>query len=256
MWIKEKESFFRISREERQVYNFKLEELYKSYGKYIEVLEDKPNPFFMDNRAIAYLEFNHITNEMELKVGQFWYEEENLCPVIAMTHELGHYVDIRDNFNGDYLSYNRILGTLELEVRAWEHAIEFCKQLGILEKHSQMVYDYAVQCVGTYFSAWRLPNDSRFGFTGRRPTFAEAKQRIAYALGMEVPHEEEKQFVEPVNLMEAWEQLKEAMRGSRFVAEINPESEEELTPLERVRKQKEKYRKTVKKGMGAKPWEL
>jgi hypothetical protein len=249
MWVKE--NFFKVNKEERQVFNHKLEELYKSHGHYIEVIEN--SPWFQDQRAIAYLEFNHRENEMTFKCGTFWYEEENICPVIAMTHELGHYIDITENFNGDWLNYNRTLGTLELEVRAWERGIEFCKKLG-LDKYKEAILQYAHECLGSYFNAWYLPNDRRFNFTGRKPTFQEAMNRVRLALGLEPEAIRE----EPKNdFLESLRRLEELI-GDRRTVQFNPcgETEEELSPLERVKKRKEKYRQTVKKGMGAKTWEL
>jgi hypothetical protein len=250
MWLKTEKDYFQIAREERLELNLKLENLYKKYGKYIEVIQS--SPYFMDERAIAYLEFNHIEKEMTFKVGKFWYEEDNLCPVVAMTHELGHFIDIQENFNGDWIEYNRTLGTLELEVRAWERGIEFCRQLGILDKYSNMIFEYAEKCLDSYFSAWRLPNDTRFNFTGRKPHFEEARQRVAYALGMNY-EPRESNTVQPVDL---WESFKELMEAREREVAYNKPEEEEMTPLERVRKQKEKYRESVKKGMGAKQWEL
>jgi hypothetical protein len=261
MWIETKMDFFKISREERLVFNFKLEELYKSHGKHFEVLT-KPSNFFMDNRAIAYMEVNHLENEVNFACGTFWYEEDNLCPVVAMTHELGHYIDLKENFNENYMEYNKQLGVLECEIRAWEHGIEFCKQIGIVERYGQMIFEYAHRCLSSYFNGFTAPRDRRFGFTGRRPSFTEAVQRLQQALGMEI---NTAYIEEPVKqsdpLSDVIARLEELLGERRNpVGECNlgglDLETEELTPLERVRKQKAKYRETVKKGMGAKSWEL
>jgi hypothetical protein len=252
MWVQTKKDYFQIAKEERFELNYKLETLYRQHGHYIQVIEN--SPWFQDQRAIAYLEFNHMENEMTFKCGTFWYEEDNLCPVVAMTHELGHFIDIKENFDGNWIEYNRTLGTLELEVRAWERGIEFCRQMGILDTYAQMIFDYAERCLDSYFSAWSLPNDRRFNFMGRKPSFEEARHRISNALGLEYKPRE----VQPPrdDFFESLRRLEELI-GERRTVQFNPCGEtEEMTPLERVRKRKEKYRETVKKGMNVKPWEL
>jgi hypothetical protein len=254
MWIETKMDYFKIEREERLVLNHKLEEQYKAYGKYFEVLNN--SPFFMDNRAMAYMEVNQITLEVSFACGTFWYEEDNLCPVVAMTHELGHYIDLSENFGGRYNEYNRTLGTLELEVRAWEYGIKICEKLGLVERYKDMIFQYAHKCLGSYFNGWGIGRrDHAFGFNGRRLSFEEAIQRIQQALGMEITPQPKPEPRDP--FLESLARLEELLGGGRRTAQFNPcEETEELTPLERVRKQKEKYRETVKKGMNVKPWEL
>jgi hypothetical protein len=259
MWVNENfgGAYYKVSREERQEFNFKLEEVYKSYGKYIEIIDQNPS-FFGSQEDIAYLEHNHITGEFYLKCGRFWYQEENLCPVVAMTHELGHYIDATENFGGNMNEYNRQLGTLELEVRAWERGIEICNKIG-LGKYRQMIFDYAEKCLGTYFNAWSLPNDRMFGFNGERPSFTQALNRIRTALGMEVqPEPQRPERPQRPSLQDMWEELSRQMEAQRRVAEVQfkPMDELERTPLERVRYKKIQAKKNLKKSLGCKEWEL
>jgi hypothetical protein len=256
MWIKK--AFYQVPREERLEFNFKLEEVYKSYGKYIEIIEE--TPFFFGNPDdIAYLEHNHMTGEFHLKCGRFWFQEENLCPVVAMTHELGHYIDATQNFGGDMREYNRTLGTLEIEVRAWEFGIKVCRDMGLVNKYGQMIFDYAKECLESYFSAWSLPNDRHFGFNGRRPSFTEAIQRLQQALGMEIKTEYIETPKKQKDFLDLLQELQEVME-SRRVAECNlgqlELETEEMTPLERVRKKKIEAKRNLKKSLGCKGWEL
>jgi hypothetical protein len=257
MWVNENfgGAYYKVSREERQEYNFKLEEVFKSYGKYIEVIDQNPS-FFGTQEDIAYMEHNHLTGEFYLKCGRFWFQEENLCPVVAMTHELGHFIDATQNFNGDMRDYNKTLGTLELEVRAWEFGIKVCMDIG-LGKYKQMIFDYAEKCLGTYFNSWNLPNDRMFGFTGERPSFTQALNRIRTALGMEVQPERPERPQRP-SLQDMWEELSRQMEAQRRVAEVQfkPLEELEMSPLERMKQKKIEARKNLKKSLGSKGWEL
>jgi hypothetical protein len=252
MWIKE--NHYVVSTEERQRLNVKLEEVYAQYGQVIRI-ERNPPSLWQDTRAIAYLQCNHMTGELTLHCGEFWEDEDNLCPVIAMAHELGHYMDVTENFFEDFTKYNQTLGTLELEVRAWEKAYYVLKAIDF--NHWEVFYSYAEKCLGSYFGGARwggLPNDRRFNFQGKSPTFTEGKNRLRSLVGMELIQEVEEP--QRPSIQDMWEELSRQFGGGRGIAQIQPKVEEELSPLDRMRKQKEKYRRSVKEGMGAKSWEL
>lgn len=83
------------------------------------------------------------------------------------------------------------LGNINLELRAWFYAVEFCRELGFTRW--DVFFQYAKNCLSTYFSdlpySHRL--DRRFGFKGTSPTFEEGLEHLRNVIG--VPFEEFKE---------------------------------------------------------------
>lgn len=245
MW--KNKDYYEVSVEERLEFNHKIEEAYKKRGKYIEFVET-PEP------AMAFMQFNHLTDEISFGVGTgWWYEEENILPVIAMTHELGHYIDIHDNFNCNIYDYHRALGTLEIETRAWLYAVEVCKEIGFTRW--EVFFRYAKQCLGTYFNApcWQ---DVKFGFDGESPTYEDSIMRIEQKLpDFKKELVEEVVFSDPfAELMRKFEQQMEAKRQKNREERINDMSSK--TGFEAWKEFKIEQRKKFKQCKRAKSWEL
>jgi hypothetical protein len=266
MW--KRDSYYSIPVAERMVFQEKLERVYLTYGKHIEVLTNFD--FFTPN-DIAYMQVDHDNGEFisaKLVCGRFWYEEDNICPIIAMTHELGHYVDLAENFNFDFPKY-RSIGVFEFEVRAWEHAIKFCNDIGITDKYPHAIYAYAKTCLTGYFEGLRWEEFLN------QDTFNNAMNRLMELLGLneDIPEPEElKPKPSNPSFAEFLQSLNEARteeRAKRHQRQGNPLSwvwtwgddepapkEDTRTPLERKRDMQRNRQRQIKKAMRAKKWEL
>lgn len=174
MWINN--NFFKVPVGERLELNYKLELAYKKRSVNFSVDSDS------FNSETCYMQYNPKYNEYSFICGSFWFEESNVLPVVAMAHELGHYLDVRDNFDFDLEEYFKTLGTKELEVRAWLYAIDICREIGF--NRWDVFFRYAKHCLGTYFNDPFSLNDFRFGFTGQEPTFENALMRLQERIGI------------------------------------------------------------------------
>ena len=189
MWSNTVKNHYAISVEEREVYRSKLEAVIRKNGKVVNLLPRRRG------RDMAIMEVDHLRGEIHLHCGTFWNEKDNLCPIVAMAHELGHYVDLRDNFHCIYSHYNGRLGVLQMEVRAWEYGFEFLKDI-LSDEHMKVAYVFAEKCLATYFDyPWDHELDLMFEFDGVPPTFLEAKNRIRKLVGLNpLPEEEAKEL--------------------------------------------------------------
>jgi hypothetical protein len=265
MW--KNKSHYVVPVQERMEFQAKLERKYLSYGKHIEVIESS----FFKPRDIAYMEIKHDTGEIGMACGEFWYDEDNICPIIAMTHELGHYIDFTTNFDSDYPKY-KDFGIFNYEVRAWEFAIEICNEIGITPKYNKEFLVYARTCLKSYFDG--LPWDEYVNYD----TFENAINRLMVLLGLEEVPEKPEVFQPKdsfMEIMEAFTREKHKMERERAerhqkqgrmiakpmfdfgdVVKFPWEEDEPQTPLERKREMQRKRQQNIKKAMRAKKWEL
>lgn len=183
MW--KNQYYYEVSVEERMVLNFRLEEAYKKRGVHITV-ETECNQFAPEP-YMACMNYFHNIEEYSFHCGSFWYEEQNILPVLAMAHELGHYIDVSENFYHNHKEYHSTLGTRELEVRAWLHAVEVCKEIGFTRW--EVFYKYAMDCLSSYFNDPFGFMDYRWGYTGENPTLENGLMRIKEMIGIEFSHE-------------------------------------------------------------------
>jgi hypothetical protein len=102
MW--KHEQFFEVSVEERNLFNKRIEEAYRKRGYTIHVEDIEGIPHS------AYINFNKLTKKYSFVCGEYWNEETNILLVISMAHEMGHYLDITENFEGDMVNYHKTLG--------------------------------------------------------------------------------------------------------------------------------------------------
>lgn len=115
---------------------------------------------------------------LEINVGEFFNDRTNLCPIIAIYHELGHWFDINKNFNGDIHDYfNGTQGTAEMEVRAWENAVVIAYKLGFEEW--DVFYKYCEYCLGTY-----LKNSFALNMWNMRRRIKDVKE-VSHEVGMQ-----------------------------------------------------------------------
>lgn len=188
MWSETMSNHFEINVEEREAYRSKLEAVINENGKVVHLLPARRG------RDIAFMSVNHILGIIELQCGTFWNEEDNLCPIVAMAHELGHYLDLKNNFNSIYSMYNGQLGVLGMEMRAWEYGFEVLKDI-LSDEHMKVAYEYAEKCLATYFHyPWPHELDDMWEFNGTPPTFQEAKNRLRKFVGLNPLVEEEKEL--------------------------------------------------------------
>jgi hypothetical protein len=99
-------------------------------------------------------------------------------PIILM-HEIGHVIDYKQ-YSHSLERYWREMGTLEMEIRAWEHAFRLARQVGFHD--FQEMHDFAKECLHGYWHGtyWRKA-DRGFGFQGTPPTWEEAQERLLTA---------------------------------------------------------------------------
>jgi hypothetical protein len=249
MW--KRNSYYTIPVQERMEFQAKLERIYLAHGKHIEVIEET----IFKPKDVAYMEVKHsegMVVDTFMVCGQFWYEEDNICPIIAMTHELGHYVDLTVNHYGNFKEYREI-GIFEYEVRAWEFAIEFCDAIGLTPKYGKELLTYARTCLKSYYD--NLPWDE---YVNQR-TFDNAMKRLMIELGLEeepeVPEE-----LRPKPTTDSFSQFMEMWK--RHVSEPpvyefqRPKNKEYKNPFERMQEQRVERQRQIKRGMRAKSWEL
>lgn len=160
----------------RSYFNEKLQEVYNAHGVNFMVHGKEVG------HDLAFVQYDHDTGEISIHCGDFWNNERDLSPVIAMAHELGHYLDAQ-NFDG-FDDYSNRLGTKEMEVRAWEIGLAICMGIG-LHDFRQEILRYALDCLGTYFDGSYLPLDVEFGFKGQSPTWLTASERLYRVVGLE-----------------------------------------------------------------------
>jgi hypothetical protein len=133
-----------VSIRERLEWNNRIRAAFAKRGVSFEIDSETPEP------SVCYMNYNGETEEFTFGCGEFWYDFTNIIPVIAMSHELGHYVDIMENFDGDVYDYDT-LGINEIEVRAWLYAVDILKEIGFTRWEA--FYRYASECLDSYFSA-------------------------------------------------------------------------------------------------------
>jgi hypothetical protein len=246
--------FFEVSVEERLEFNHKIEEAFKKRGHVIEIDEDTPEPY------IAYMNYNKFLNEFSFGCGSFWYEERNIIPVVAMTHELGHFIDVSENFDGNIVEYHKTLGTKELEARAWFYAVEVCREIGF--NRWEVFFRYARHCLESYFNDPFGFHDFRYGFTGQSPTLENALMRLQDRIGLRFEEEkvERVEFVDaPSSFKDLFIQIQKLQEAMRRTAEVQAQIQlepEETDPMKRLLKRKREAQKSLKKHLGAKSWEL
>lgn len=166
--------YYEVPAEVRKTYSDRIEFSFKRRGLTFNVTDETcPHTPY---KTTACLNYNRFTQAYTFYCGEFWYEEENILPVVAMAHELGHYLDVKDNFELNMERYIRELGTLELETRAWLIAIEICEEIGFTEW--DVFLQYAKNCLVSYFNSPIIFNDMRYGFRGEKPTFEAAVERL------------------------------------------------------------------------------
>lgn len=182
MWLNDNR--YTVPTEERLHLNNLLETAYRERGVSFEIDSEG---IFVPAPYLACMVTNPLTKKFNFHCGVYWNELNNILPVIAMTHELGHYVDVKQNFDLDLFRYMETLGTNEMEVRAWLYAVEICKEMNF--NHWSVFFRYAQQCLLSYFSEPYHWNDLRVGFNGVSPTIEDAKERLKTKI--EVPFEEE-----------------------------------------------------------------
>jgi hypothetical protein len=195
MWIHE--DHYKVPVEERLYLESCLKSKYVLHGVYFKV--DKTGDF-VDYPHQACLSHDTRTKHFDFYCGEFWNEYDNLLPVIAMAHELGHYIDLEQNFDLDLLECIRILGTVEMEVRAWLHAVEIFKGMGFTRWG--VFFGYAEYCLSSYFSDPIHIDDFMYGFKGTSPTFDEAKNRMREKIGVTFEKEFMTVDVEIINYLE------------------------------------------------------
>jgi hypothetical protein len=237
MW--KHDNYYQVSAKERQFYDEKLREVYDQFNMNFDIMGEDPR--FPD--YTAYLEHDQVTNNISLVCGRFWHETSNICPVLAMTHELGHYIDVTQNFGGNFEEYNRNLGTLEMETRAWEYAYHVCNAMEYTDW--DVFYQYAETCLNTYFNAWRLPLDRRYQFRGNPPTKTDSLNRIRSLIGMEPLVEGNFNSIE--SLLRKWETGRTKRKEEQSAAQ----------KLLNKKKENIEHKKALKEVvMKAKRWEL
>ena len=104
--------------------------------------------------------------------------ENNILKIPTIAHEMGHWYDIMVLYKGDAEKHGFETGTLEMEVRAWEFAVEYLKEAGYT--HWEEFNVYMKQMLGTYYNCtWGFHRDRHFGYTGEvKRTFEEATMNI------------------------------------------------------------------------------
>jgi hypothetical protein len=171
---------------------------------------------------------SHNPLNREIGCGFFWFDNENIAPVMSVLHEIGHWYDETTNFEHTELYFSE-LGTLGMETRAWEYAIDFGVLIGFDEWDA--FKNFASFCLGSYFNdrfgtvAFR---DLVRGFHGKAPTWEEAWNRIETKIAQ--------------------------VTGQRMSAFIEPAPEEDHFKV--FLKRKQEARKQLKKHLGAKHWEV
>lgn len=260
MW--KRKSYFSVPVEERMEFQAKLERLYLSYGQHIEVIQEvtERNPLDSAHMQVKHTEDGEfdVYSDIFLRCGAFWYEEDNILPLVAMTHELGHFVDMTQNFNNFY-EYKGI-GLFEYEVRAWEYAVKFCNELGISQKYGEQIVVYARTCLKTYFD---FINSHWFEYMNQE-TFDEGINRLVELLGLDCepsePEEIQPWWVsykpQPVEEKRAIRHQEQGRRVVSFNPVIETPKKKHQSPLERKREMQRNRQRQIKKAMRAKSWEL
>lgn len=190
---------YEVSEMEREMFNEKLLEVFDKRSVPFHVDDSSPEPF------VCSLEVNQLSGSMRLNCGSFWNDHTNLIPIIAMTHELGHWIDLNENHNGDVRSYYKRNGTHNMEIRAWFYAVGVCRELGFTRWN--VFFNYAKHCLGTYYKDPRYVEhmNKRFGYKGTyTPTFEVALEYLKQVIGEPV---EELELTEPPQIHDLLERI-------------------------------------------------
>lgn len=124
-------------------YQNKLMTLVQKYGCKFEVHYGRP-----DMAQVAYGDRYETSKAPLVRISNMMAGTENMAGVYAVLHEIGHVIDYR-HCNNSFDQYIFKFGTLELEVRAWEHAFRMGAQM-LTAKQLRELKDYALTCLGTY----------------------------------------------------------------------------------------------------------
>ena len=168
-----------IDVEARKNYMDKLQEVFRENG-YLDQI------YILDPEYRGDVDLNYSAAQLQvrdhglfIRIGRFVNEQDNVLPIIALAHELGHFVDLTRNYEGSLEKYIRELGCIESEVRAWEYAMGFLHQIGLTSQYMEVAVLHAQECLNTYYNGittWRL--NSHFKFKGTAPSFEEATRRV------------------------------------------------------------------------------
>lgn len=168
-----REFHWRTTKENFSTMFHKMLEIVDSYGAKFVV----SNKYGNDAGCVDVNEQNFM--ESKILIGEKWVKNrDNALAVVTVAHELGHWVDIVENFEGSNTKYIRTIGTLEGEVRAWELAIDFLHQVGFTFWEELNVF--MEECLGSYYTFGTRQRDRFFGYTVDRPfrNFQQAKNDI------------------------------------------------------------------------------
>lgn len=224
MWKSEHE--YIVTKEERQLFNPKIHEAYGKRGVTFEVDMTVPEPF------VCYMNHSHRDNKYSFAVGTCWLQEENIIPIISMSHELGHYLDVRDNYDSNIKLYHKTLGTRELEARAWFYAVDVAKEIGFTRW--DVFFKYAKTCLATYFESNLDFMDWRHGFEGENPTLENALMRLQDRIGSDFQLDSNLTLATPKEISYHFEKR----------------------AVQTMRERRAEARQGIKKQLGAKSWEL
>lgn len=111
----------------------------------VELLISEPK---YSTALVNYPDYKAIC--VELGLVEYDNCEERLC---ALSHELGHYLDVKFNHRGDAFRFNVVYNASEdntntMELVAWIYGFEVLKALGY--KNTKFFVKQAVSCLSTY----------------------------------------------------------------------------------------------------------
>jgi hypothetical protein len=143
MWISSEN--YQVEAKERALFERRLKKEYKARGFRIEVdRKDK----ILSRTGEAQIVYYFATGTFRFFCGSFWTDANNLIPVIAMAHELGHYIDYEQK-GDDMLDYMTNGKTMDKEVGAWMCAVDVLNKIKF--DHWNVFFEYAYKCLTSYY---------------------------------------------------------------------------------------------------------
>ncbi|QFG05205.1 peptidase [Bacillus phage 019DV002] len=152
-------------------------------NKLMRMIEEKSLEFDIDismlGGKITWCPYNPDYRPI-IRISDDYLDTGTLNGVMAVLHELGHYVDIRKN-DYDPVYIFGVMGNLHFEISAWEHAFKLARKIGFNEFDT--LRDDALFCLRTYYDKPHLWEklDRDYGFKGEHPSWEEATERINQA---------------------------------------------------------------------------
>jgi hypothetical protein len=133
--------------------------------------------YVWDNNAAMNVADRDFQVQPKVILGYVSNMQDNWLSPVILSHELGHVVDYKQHGHS-LVKYWRTLGTMEMEVRAWENGFRILRSVGWTDFRAAETL--ALTCLQNYSLIYRR-YDQEFRYEGEQMSYSEAVTRIIKA---------------------------------------------------------------------------